>query len=112
MASARSLVSSFNPVGALWLTGADSDSSAPVLNRGAVAGRSKGKRFSAGEPSDEIAASVIVGSGEAAVPGTLTLVWHFGQRTVKGLDGVFASSSCKRASHFEQIRTMVVSQLT
>ena len=60
-----------------------------------------------------IAPSAVKGSPDASDVGcTLTLVWHLGQRTVNGREGVFASSSCKRASHFEQMRTMVVSQVT
>src|ERR1700686_609608 len=107
MASARSFARSFSPGSAPpWLTEAVTDASRVGLNSGAVTGRSKGMRLRTGETSDEISASGVIGSADAGC--TLTLVWHLGHRTVNGRDGAFASSSCKRASHFEQMRTMIV----
>jgi hypothetical protein len=43
-------------------------------------------------------------SGSADMAGGLDsmLLLHFGQRIVKGRAGIFASSTCKRASHFWQ----------
>src|SRR5439155_7556858 len=93
-----------------WLAEGVSDSSGGGVNRGAVTGRSKKVRPEG--PSGEVAVSGVPDSTAVAVAGcTLTLVWHLGQRTVNGRDGVLASSSCKRASHFEQMRTMVVFQV-
>ena len=103
---------SFSPGGVLSLAGAVVGTSAFGSKIGAAAWRSKGVRFNTEEVSNGATGSLIVDSGDAVdVACTLTLAWHFGHRTEKGREGALASSSCKRASHFGQMRTMFVFQV-
>src|SRR5712671_3832534 len=88
------------------------ESSLWVRKSGAVVGRSNGLRLGTGVTSGEVTTSGTSDSPAVAVAGwALTLVWHLGQRTVNGRDGALAWSSCRRASHFGQMRTMIVSRV-
>ena len=51
------------------------------------------------------ACAAAAGSAGASTlrPGNLTSVWHFGQRTLKGFSGAFASSTTIRCEHCGQL---------
>src|SRR5437764_1203108 len=40
------------------------------------------------------------------------MLWHLGQRTVKGREGIFESSSCRRVVHWEQTTIMAFAKVS
>lgn len=72
--------------------------------RAAAAGRSKG--------DIELAGGVISAGRLIAFAAWADRIkipdWHFGHLTLKACGGILLSSSCRRASQFEQVTRMVV----
>ncbi len=58
----------------------------------------------AGDPPT---ASALCSDAGLATP-ELTVLLHFGQRTLNGREGDFSSSTCRRVAHFGQTRIMIV----
>lgn len=79
---------------------------------GSVSGSKRGAAFCSstrgasdeGDAPTETAVCSVAGVASFAS----TLLLHFGQRMVKGLDGILISSTCRRDEHFGQTIIIVV----
>src|SRR5687768_5770823 len=83
--------------------------SAALALTGAVSGSKRGAAFGCSIRgfSDEGDAPIETAVCSVAAFAS-TLVLHFGQRMVKGLDGILISSTCRRDEHFGQTIIIVV----